>query len=101
MYFQRVSARGALVWKITSMERGSSTAKRLVAASCARGAGARAISSALVRLRTPKSVEKTTSFRRDFFTVGPAAFVSDKNALRLLPRASSAYEPEFSQEKKR
>src|SRR5688500_16254022 len=71
MYFQREAMSGARVLKMASRLEGASTAKRLVAAAGTIGAGARAISSALVTESTPSSVEKTTSFRVDFFMAPP------------------------------
>ena len=71
MYFQRPAASGARVLKIASRLDGASTAKRLVAASATIGAGASAIRSALVSVRTPSRVEKTMNFRCDFFIAPP------------------------------
>src|SRR6266516_291500 len=95
MYFQWLAATGVLVWKIRSIERGSSTAKRLVAASGTSGAGAKAIKSALVRLSTLRSVEKTINLRRDFLTNGGPI----KEPCAFTQRRSSANRPGFFQEK--
>src|SRR5688572_10673215 len=75
MYFHWLAATGVLVSKTASMDRGSSTAKRLEAASGAIGAGSRAISSAHVMVSTPRSAEKTMSLRcRDFFFTLPVRY---------------------------
>src|SRR6478672_1731535 len=71
MYFHRPAASGVRVLKIASRLDGASTAKSEVAASGTIGAGASAISSALVRVSTPSRVEKTMNFRCDFFMAPP------------------------------
>src|SRR5262245_41521559 len=70
MHVQALAA-GARVWKIASIDAGASIANRLLVASGVRGAGARAISRALVSIKTPTRDEKTTTLRRDFFTTLP------------------------------
>src|SRR5438067_6533133 len=71
MYFQAVPADGVSVWKIASIELGMSMAKRVFVASGVSGAGANAISSALVNIKTPASAAKTTTLRCAFFTLCP------------------------------
>src|SRR3954468_21418413 len=68
MYFHRpTSDDGALVSKITSRVAGASTAKRLVEVSAVSGAGAIASSKALVSVKVPSRLTKTTTLRFEFF----------------------------------
>jgi hypothetical protein len=69
MYFQAVPADGVSVWKIASIELGMSMAKRVLVASGVSGAGANAISNALVNINTPTNDVKTTTLRCAFFTL--------------------------------
>src|SRR5256885_1432667 len=71
MYFQAVPADGVSVWKIASIELGMSMAKSVLVASGVSGAGANAISSALVNIKTPTNAAKTTTLRCAFFTLCP------------------------------
>src|SRR5947199_10009443 len=63
MYFQLPGWHGVLVWKITSIASGASTANRLAEASGVSGAGASASSIALVSVSTSTSVAKTMKRR--------------------------------------
>jgi hypothetical protein len=68
MYLHRPGLAGVCVWKITSIDSGVSTAKRLLEASGVSGAGASARSNALVSVSTPMRVAKTTKRRLGCFT---------------------------------
>ena len=68
MYFQRAVRAGVSVWKTTSMVCGVSMANRLLVESGDSGAGARASSRALVRVKTVISVDRTMTLRWVFFT---------------------------------
>src|SRR3954447_4892793 len=71
MYFHRPGRTALAVSKTASRVLGESTAKRLLTGACASGAGARARSSALVTVSTPRMAVKTTTLRCDFFTADP------------------------------
>src|SRR5437667_2521901 len=71
MHVQGAPFDATWVWKIASIEFEESIANRLLVASGVSGAGASAISKALVNIKTPTSEAKTTTLRCAFFTPVP------------------------------